>query len=341
MASTGKKEWKVYFNGNFWGHEKRERAGKEIRIDRQFEWGKRHWMIPAVYSCSRGLVVDFCMRVDEEEVQAFIRKWKLTRENDSLENFTREQQIEIELENPLTFELKPYVEINGKIIEFSHGCGVGYHTFLPDWLGNDLEGAAAVEHYGLDNSCGWTIYRYAFLWENKERPEIKTLSVVMEEYPAEIPGPHFKVHDPGDTFSFVHPLNNMEYILTVEKLKKGVLPEECIQFGRWIYPSHFISMDYTLTPEIERRIAVVDCRECDQPVEEDFDDLTDLCEKNDESTEMIGEGDGPPSIVIGGNKEQNFRTACSSLHFEPVQEEIEWRISFFEKRLDNETIKLI
>lgn len=341
MASTGKKEWKVYFNGNFWGHEKRERAGKEIRINRQFEWGNRHWIIPAVYSCGRGLVVDFCMRVDEEEVLAFIRKWKLTGEKDTPEKFTREEQIEIESENPLTFEFKPYMEINGKIIEFSHGCSAGYHTSLPDWLGNDLEGGAAAEHYGLDHSCGWMIYRYAFSWANKRRPEIKTLSVVMEQYPEEIPGPHFKVHDPGDTFSFVHPLNNMEYTLTVEKLEKVVLPEKCIRSGRWIYPSHFVSMSYTLFPETERRIAVIDCKESDQPVREESDDLQDLCEKNAESTEIIGRADGPTSIVIGGNEEQGFRTAHSALHFEPVKEEIEWRIGFFEKRFQNETIKLI
>lgn len=341
MASTGKKEWKVYFSASFWGHEKRERVGKEIQIDRQFEWGNRHWMIPAIYSCARGLVVDFCMRVDEEEVLAFIRKWKLTGEKDTPEKFTREQQIEIEFENPLTFEFKPYVEINGEIIEFSHGCGVRYHTFLPDWLGNDLEGERVVEHYGLDTACGWMIYRYAFAWENKRWPEIKTLSVVMEQYPAEMPGPHFRVHDPGDTFSFVHPVSGTEYTLTVQGIEKRILPEECIRSGRWIHPLHFVSMSYTLFPETERRIAVIDCKESDQPVREESDDLQDLCEKNAESTEIIGRADGPTSIVIGGNEEQGFRTAHSALHFEPVQEEIEWRIGFFEKRFQDETIKLI
>lgn len=341
MASTGNKEWKVYFSGSFWGNEKRERAGKKIRIDRQFEWGNRHWIIPAVYLCSRGLVADFCMRVDEEEVLAFIRKWKLTGENDSSENFTREEQIAIESENPLTFEFKPYVEINAEIIEFSHGCSVGYHAFLPDWLGNDLEGERVVEHYGLDMTCGWVIYRYAFSWENKQRPEIKTLSVVMKQYPAEIPGPHFRVHDPGDTFSFVHPVSSTEYTLTVQGVEKGILPEECIRSGRWIHPSHFVSMSYTLFPETERRIAVVDCKESDQPVQEETGDLPDLCEKIDESTEIIGGADGLTSIVIGEKGEQGFRTAHSALHFEPVQEEIEWRISFFEKRFQDETIKLI
>lgn len=46
-------EWKVYFDGNFWGHSGKDRAGAEIRVDKQFEWAGHHWTIPAVYSCIR------------------------------------------------------------------------------------------------------------------------------------------------------------------------------------------------------------------------------------------------------------------------------------------------
>ena len=31
-------EWKVYFEGNFWGHSGKDRAGTEIRLNKQFEW---------------------------------------------------------------------------------------------------------------------------------------------------------------------------------------------------------------------------------------------------------------------------------------------------------------
>ena len=52
-------EWKVYFDGDFWGHRGKDRAGKEIKLDKQFDWAGYHWVIPAAYSCSKGLVVDF------------------------------------------------------------------------------------------------------------------------------------------------------------------------------------------------------------------------------------------------------------------------------------------
>lgn len=31
-------EWKVYFDGNFWEPSGKDRAGTEIRLDKQFEW---------------------------------------------------------------------------------------------------------------------------------------------------------------------------------------------------------------------------------------------------------------------------------------------------------------
>ena len=91
-------EWKVYFDGDFWGHRGKDRAGKEIKLDKQFDWAGYHWVIPAAYSCSKGLVVDFCMRVDSESIRDFMKKWNLDWENDSCENFTREQQMQMEWE---------------------------------------------------------------------------------------------------------------------------------------------------------------------------------------------------------------------------------------------------
>ena len=52
------REWKVYFDNNFWGRPKGARAGTEIRLDREFDWAGYHWVIPAVYACEKGLVID-------------------------------------------------------------------------------------------------------------------------------------------------------------------------------------------------------------------------------------------------------------------------------------------
>ena len=70
-------EWKVYFEGNFWGHSGKERAGTEVPLNQQFEWAGHHWIIPAAYSCSKGFVVDFCMRTPEGDIRKFMTKWDL------------------------------------------------------------------------------------------------------------------------------------------------------------------------------------------------------------------------------------------------------------------------
>lgn len=71
-------EWKVYFDGNFWGHHGRDRAGKEQLLNKHFMWGGDAWQIPAMYTCSKGLVVDFCRQVEAVHIQSFLDKWQLT-----------------------------------------------------------------------------------------------------------------------------------------------------------------------------------------------------------------------------------------------------------------------
>lgn len=86
-------EWKVFYDGNFWGHSGRGRAGKEVAIRKEFDWAGHHWLIPSVYLCGKGLVVDFCMQVAPSDIRAFMEKWDLYPETESLREFTQEQRM--------------------------------------------------------------------------------------------------------------------------------------------------------------------------------------------------------------------------------------------------------
>ena len=68
-------EWKVYYSGNFWGHDKGERRCREIVIEKSFEWEEQKWRIPSIYICPKGLVIDFCVEVPAKEVREFIKRW--------------------------------------------------------------------------------------------------------------------------------------------------------------------------------------------------------------------------------------------------------------------------
>ena len=64
------------------------------------------------------------MRTPEEDIRKFMTKWDLHPENDSCEYFTQEQQLQIDLENPLCLDFIPRLELNGKTMLTSHGCSV-------------------------------------------------------------------------------------------------------------------------------------------------------------------------------------------------------------------------
>lgn len=86
------------------------------------------------------------MQVDAEKIRAFIRKWDLNRENDSCENFTEEQQMELERDNPLCLHFDSKVELNGRKLRPSHGCAVSWNPCLPEGRGNQKEAKRVVDH---------------------------------------------------------------------------------------------------------------------------------------------------------------------------------------------------
>lgn len=249
--------------------------------------------------------------------------------------------MELELDNPLCLHFNPRLELNGRELRTSHGCAVTYNPCLPDGMGIELEAKWAVEHYGLDTSYGWVICRDAFPWEYKRRPEIKTLSLTMEQQPVSIPGPHFTVKAPGDSFSFVHPVNQTEYTLTVQELEQHTLPKNSFGSGRQIYPTHFVEMHYTLSPEASEKITINDCDDSDKPLEimPSDDSLAPSASSDAACIGIIGGADGPTAVVIG--PQGKTCAACSALHFEPVQHDIEWRFTFHEKRYIDFTLTLI
>ncbi|MFR4988085.1 hypothetical protein [Anaerotruncus colihominis] len=335
-------KWKVYFDGNFWGHEGRDRAGKEIRLDKEFDWAGYHWIIPAAYSCSKGIVIDFCMRADAENIHDFMEKWNLDWESDSCKKFTREQQKQMEWDNPLCFNFKPCLKLNEKILKVTHGCAVSFNPCLPDGVINELEAKWAIDHYGLDSSYGWVICRNSFPWESKRRPKIKSLALTMEQQPGQLPGPHFKIHAPGDSFTFSHPFSGKKHTLTVQEWERQTIAKNSFGSGRWVYPTHYTAMSYTLSPEPAEDIRILDCDEGDKPLEvAPREDLFHPVASNACCIAIIGGADGPAAILFGKGPREKLHTVCSALHFEPVQDDVEWYIVFNIKQFDGASFPLI
>ena len=208
---------------------------------------------------------------------------------------------------------------------------------------NEAEAKWALEHYDLDTSYGWMIFRAAFPWTSKRRPEIKALSLTMEQQSCRVPGPHFKAHAPGDSFSFLHPVSGKKYTLTVQELEQQTISEKRYGSDRWFYPTHFTAMSYTLSPEPDSDVTICDCAEGDKPLEiAPCSDRYAPEARNDIACiGIIGGADGPIAIVCGDSSKEKLHAVCSSLHFEPVEGDIEWRIVFNIKSSNEMSLELI
>ena len=309
--------WSVYFDGNFWGHSGRGRAGKEISLGAQFSWAERQWLIPAAYVCAKGLVLDLCMCVEAEALRAFAEKWGLTEDNDDAERFSEDEQRQLALENPLSMHIMPCVTVNGRTLSRSRGCACAYR---PGGHACEAEMEAVMAHYGLDREAGWFVTRCAFPWNGRKPAELRSLTLTLRAEPTAIPGPRFTVHAPGDTAELPLP-GGGTCTLTVLSLEPQTLPDRAGFPVRYFFPQHFMLMEYTLTPEPEDRVTLTDCARSDQPLEI----MPDGAPTAGGCFGIIGGEDGPTAIVFPGKETDARHAACSALHFEPPVDGITWR----------------
>ena len=228
-------------------------------------------------------------------------------------------------------------------MQASHSCSVVFNPCLPDEINNEPEAKWVLKHYELDTSYGWMIFRAAFLWPDKRRPAIKSLSLTMEQQPFRMPGPHFKIHSPGDQFAFSHPISETKYTLTVQKLEQQTLSQNRMDSDRWLYPTHFTTMSYTLSPEPDNDISIHDCADNDKPLEvaPATDSFSPEVQTDLACIDIIGGADEPTIILCGNNNQANLHVVYSALHFKPVSDDIEWRIEFNIIRFSKKTFLLI
>lgn len=331
--------WKVYFNGSFGEPSGRKKAGKETLLNKEFVWDEERWFIPAIYTCAQGYVVDFCMQVPAERIRAFLDKWELSPENDG-RDFSEEDQMQAQAEQPLNVNLRPQLVLNGTVLSYSHGCGIYWNPCFPE--DNDPMSEEVLRHYGLDPAYGWAIWRSSFPWKKRGKPEIKILAAEMVAESVAISGQHFCVSGPGEIIQFVHPVTGQAHKLTVHTYEQRQLPQDFIEDENYIFPRNLTVMGYTTSPHLpDDTFNVFDCHSSDAPRPKFADPgKLGVMGMPAVSIGIIGSADGPTAISLSEEDRCNYRTACSALHFEPI-EKVEWRLMFYEKKREDITVELI
>lgn len=338
-------EWQVYFANGFYGqHTGHDRPGKEISVGKTFTWGGRVWYIPAVYSCGKGLVVDFCMKIEPDTLQTFLEKWWPHGEGGR--DLIPEEQEQQDTENPMTVNFRPKLTVNGNELRRTSGNGSGWVPLScrPQedrgaYSRQDRENLWIMEHYGLDPDWGWMFWRESFLWTTKNKPILKTVSLLLEQDPVSVPGIRFTVSTAGDNVSFTHPITGELHTLHVVDYETQEI--DMSRLGNdWEYPTHCTAMTYVVEPELSRQsLTVRDCGQGDRPRPKPLKELNALATIGGAdgptaacSIGIIGGADGPTTIVMTNSKSARSCVACSSLYFQPP-EQIEWRMVFRQKTI--------
>lgn len=311
---------KVYYSGNFRCSGNREEAGTQVILGRSFEYGGYEWLVPAVYCCDQGLVLDICRKIPVENVKAFYRKWAGADE----EEITAEQRDLIEYESPWNLEVSFKLRVNGRKIAGDRSCGGGWQGFGEE-AGSDMTGEA-MEAYGLDRNSAWYIHRAYYRWDEKGREEIKSLSLLFDPEDEEIPcGCHFATSAGCVPFKvpFYHPITGEEYRLSVFSCVGEVLPDESLEhempgIGKVTFPGKYCVLEYEVERDktLDGKIVVKDVSEDDPAQREEEEAL-----------------DGPSAIgLIFGSDKGDTRGVYSrertrsSMHFEK-REQTDWYIS--------------
>lgn len=333
---------KVYYSGNYWGGHKFEHAGKEIPIKREFLWGGLKWHIPAIYACSKGFVIDYCIEIPKDIIENYFKRWNLDKRISGLSDEELEQ---LEKENPFSIDVDIAAKINGKELETSGMCAVGWHPseVEREQIGDVQE--ELMEYYNCDRTKGWRFIRTCFPWKTSKKPEIKKLSLSFKERPAAYSGMHFTTEDHcgRQEITCTHPVSKQEYKITLYECASQNLSEASFEFNNeQQFPNCYKILTYSIFPDLSQGEFIIrDCARGDKPRKIKENSLA-----SDEvvacGIAIIGGSDGPSAIFIAGkdSDESNRRMACSSLHFTQVQK-VEWRTIFYVKENEDFDMDII
>ncbi len=334
-------EWKVYFDGGYWTKNQKGKPGKEIVVNRTFPWGDEIWHIPAVYVCSKGLVVDFCIEIQPEKEKAFFDKWYQVLSKD--ENLSNELLEQIEKENPTEVNFITHLLVNSEELVEKHGSSVNWipESCLPEGERCVSESKEVIKHYSLDETRVWSLHRISCEWSTKRKPVIKSLKLKLERQPTAIQGIHFKNPAVGDVISFVHPVHKTEHKLTVLSYEKQEFSAKGFQHEEYEFPTCHTAMTYTLAPDLSERIFQVrDCEQNEQPKRRPKKNYEPKSEYDACCIGIIGGSDGPTTVFASSGQSIEQHTALSALRFEYAQD-IEWKIVFREKLMEDIETELL
>ena len=329
--------WAVYYGNNFWASHHEDDPCEELSLKKHVQWANRDWYVPSVYACEKGMVADILFRVDTAKVQSFMDEWNITPENEF--QFTPMQRRLMELENPLSFNYRSEININGKRLRTNRGCGIVYVPFRDEY--DREEWMPILDYYNLDRASCWVIQRSCYPWIDGQPMDIVTMEITMKHQPMFVPGETFETRATGEIHTFRNPTTGSMHTLTVQEHEAKEMDMKFPGIENREYPSHHIAMTFTLKPELSQtEFSITDSLQSDEPR------VIPGCTSEHKSKEaeaigIIGGADGPTAIIMGTPKSKGqLHAAVSRFCFEPF-DAVRWQLAFKEKQIKEKSVELM
>lgn len=356
-------EWRVLFEENFWGSHCEDAGGgsvpaqedvtpencvcagevpehtQEKRINELVCWDDETWKLLSFYTCSKGLVLDYCKKIDPKELRAFTERFQAAGLDGAL--FDEELFERIQLDNPTAANVEVAL-LRGDVSLSSRGSSS--LTYVPETVEHQESDPVAfrcMAHYGLDTRYGWVFTRAQYLWDEGHAGDLSGLTALFDERAIAVPGEHFHLTGEAQRIPLVHPVSRQQFDLCIEQVEAQELGEETLKLleenEEMIYPTHFESVSYYTSPEIPGESYFLKAKlQGDSPMRRDTK------EHAAASVAIIGGSSGPTSIFLAGKPGEgtiNRRSICSPLFFKPTAVR-DWRISYLVKRRKPLSVKL-
>ena len=335
---------KVYFNTNFWGGLAKEPGQMDIstrelqpkKLNREFVWEDISGFIPAIYTGSQGMAVDFCIRVSNETVEDFYHKWEAKLKNQADAKLSEQEKSQMIETNPLSADFFMEISVNGEKLENTFGCSACYSSILSALTGKSMENSLEkqlVQEYGCDEKTSWIFMRHFCKWE-KEPDFISSLDIDLK--------PNYKNYicksveigkdDAGKKYALTHPVTGQRYELYIhevvcEEIDRNFLKEHLNRESHIEYPTQYMALSYELIPELPQekfQIRSIDSGDQPRGIQQG---------KNRGISILVGGGNGPNAYFIAGKrkeKKEKGHFASSSTYF-TLSDSIQWQPVFMEK----------
>ena len=87
-TAASEDDWTVNFEGGFWGDF--GWGSQKVPVHQSFQYCDETCVVPYLYLCPEGVVIDYCVGIEPEMLDAFLKKWNFP-ERTECDDFTHEE----------------------------------------------------------------------------------------------------------------------------------------------------------------------------------------------------------------------------------------------------------